>query len=342
MPAARLLIAAAILLSACTSLTPQGGLRPSAQVAAGADTDALDKYLRRKELGVGGAGDSGPYVAVLPLTDESGFRAGVWDLPREMARLVTQKSAAYPHWEPVPFDIVMSVVGDSGQLTDEVALACGARLGADLVVRGTIRDYNMERFSAGDPLLGGYKSYNGIAALELSALRVADGSLAARVDGRSELVDRDVGLDLLGRPREQDRQFTGLREIEFGSEAFAATVLGEATLVAVDQVLSKLSEALRPSALTLHGHAAEILMAAPGEVYISVGSENGVHAGYRFAVLPGAERVESQGLDPDTRLAVVEVIEVVGARLSSVRALVGETSLKAGDRLELLGDEDSP
>ena len=299
----------------------------------------LSEYLQQRRSNDDSIGVMQPYIAVLPFADKSGFLKDIWDLGPEMARLVSLEMGIFPDWRVVPFEVVREVVTGNGKLKPERAVEWGRMMKADLVALGTIHDFNMGRFSVGDPLLGGYKSYTGTARLQIQILRVEDGSGLGMVEAARELTDRDLGLDLLGKPREQDLKFTGLREMSFGSQAFRETVLGQATLEAVGELLQKLTGLVRPRALNMGGKVAEILSVYGDDVYINVGSENGLRAGYRFEVLPGAQRVREEGADPRQQIGVVEVVAVIGARLSSVRFLEGREAIRAGDRLEPLERE---
>lgn len=337
---------AAILLAfccwSCAPLTPPE--IPSSAPGGEGDKEekrvsALERYLHLRRLSADSTAATRPYIAVLPFVDKSGFRKGVWDLKREMARLLSEEMTAFPEWQVVPYEAMNEVVGESKKLDLPAAVEKGRILEADIVLLGTIHDYNMERLSVGDPMLGGYKSYSGIAKLELRAVRVDDQSEMGLVEAERELVDRDLGLDLLGKPRDQDLQFAGLKEVAFGGEDFRATILGKATLETIDELLQKLVQQVRPQALNLGGQPAELLSVYGTDVYINIGSENRLRAGYRFEVFPGSQRVRQEGIDPLLRIGVVEVQEIIGARLSSVRVLEGEKSLRAGDRLRLLVPE---
>ena len=300
----------------------------------------LELYLQSKRQGSDSTAVMLPFVAVLAFEDESGFREDVWNLEPEMTRLVSAEMGVFPDWQVVPNEVVREVVGETKKLELERAVEYGRLMEVDIVLLGSIFDYNMGRFSVGDPLLGGYKSYSGIAKMELTAVRVEDGNRLGTVEAERELIDRDLGLDLLGKPREQDVQFTGLKEVPFGSEEFRQTVLGKATLETIDELLQKLTGLVHPRQLKLGGQSPEILSAYGADVYINLGSENGVRGGYRFQVLPGLQRVREEKADPLTRVGVIEVKEIIGARLSSVRILEGEETIRAGDRLELLKIEE--
>jgi len=312
---------------------------PSAVTQNAADSlqqvNHLENHLRLKH-----ALDKMPqaqprYVAVLPFVDESGFRKGVWDLSWEMAKLLSDEAEAVDEWKVVPYAAVDEVLGRRRTLKMEEVLAVGRTLEADVLFLGTIDNYDMKRLSVGDPLLGGYKSYVGAAAMRVGALRMADQSDMGMVTTDQELSDRDLGLDLFGKPREQDVEFAELKNLEFGSEAFREALLGQATMVAMAEILSGLEALFQPDELNLDGSMAEILSVYGEDIYINVGSENGLRVGYRFGIHPGIKREDgASGL-----IGILEVKEVIGARLSSVRVLEGAELIQAGDRLKSLEQE---
>ena len=103
-------------------------------------------------------------------------------------------------------------------------------------------------------------------------------------------------------------------------------------MVAMAEVVSGLEALFQPDELNLDGHMAEVLSANGEEIYINIGGENGLRVGYRFAVHPGLKRTD---VEPG-QIGVIEVREVIGARLSSVRVLQGAEYIRAGDRLKSL------
>ncbi|MEW6751462.1 MAG: hypothetical protein AB1505_10870 [Candidatus Latescibacterota bacterium] len=324
----------------CAPLQPPQEKPPDGQSSPGGAglpaEAALTRFLHRKHLVADTSAAARPWVAVLPFTDDSGFRGDIWDVGREMARLICAEMIAYPEWQVVPPEVVEEVFAAVGRSSGPQQVLEGARhMEADLVLQGTVTGFNMGRFTVGDPLLGGYKSYSGIAQLRAQAIATADGAPLGEVAAEREVVDRDLGLDLLGKPREQDVQFASLRGLRFGSEEFRQTVLGKATLEAVGELLQGLAALVSPRELKLSGQPPEVVSVYQEEVYINLGSENLVRAGYRFEVLPGPLRVRQGGEDPHRVVGVVEVREVIGARLSSVRVLQGAGSIRQGDRVQL-------
>ena len=334
-------IALVLLLAGCAALseTVLGRRLSSGRSAAEADLEelaALGEYLSERASGADTSRLGEPYVAVLPFHSRSSFPSDIWDLELGMATMLSARMAGHPEWHVVPFPAVADVIGSSSARDPTRLVEAGRVLQADVMVVGTIEKYDVGRFSVGDPLLGGYKSYTGIAHLALRVLRVTDGQDLGMVETRQEVVDRGMGLDLLGRPRDQDLQFTGLRTIGFGTEEFEAIPIGRATAQALDDLVEQLAPLLRPTQPQLEGVTPEILSAHGSEVFINVGSQNGIHPGCRFEVFAGPARTSSSQLDGQERLGLIEVEEVVAARLSRVSVIEAKETMRAGDILTLM------
>lgn len=316
----------------CAPLTPPVDTRMqevSSTAGAGAAVSALETYRAERAAQPDTAAVTLPYVAVLPFEDRSEFRKGIWALESEMGRYLTQRMQSYSLWAVVPYAAVEEALeGFEGS-----ALDVGQAIDADIVIHGVLEDYNLERLAVGDPLLGGYKSYKGTAKFEMRAWRVADGRALGPLFAVHESIDRGLGLDLLGKPREQDTQFINLRNMAFASEEFLETALGQATTAAMDDLIAQLTGEIKPSPLAVGGEPGRILSMHEQEVYINLGSENGVFPGFRFEVYPGPGRDGEVG-----RLGVIEVDEVIGNRLSSVRLISGAGAVQAGDLLQVAED----
>jgi hypothetical protein len=342
----RLLLCLAALLAAasCAPLQPPTG-PPAAAPAAGDSVavaerpSALEAYRARRAGSEDRTDDAyRPWVAVLPFRNESGFRDGVWDLRHAPADLLAGEMARSTAWRVVPYLAVYEVVGKPPKRwRDEDLRQIAQALEADMLLTVDLLDYNMERLQVGDPLIGGYKSYKGLAEFEAHLIRGDDLGRVGNAHALKETVDRGLGLDLLGKPREQDEQFINLAGMDYGSDEFRGTAIGQATLTAMDALIQQLAQLVRPQGIQVTSGAAQILSVFGEEVFINIGSENGVQRGYRFNVYPGSERAEGRELD--VRIAVVQVADIIGARVSRVVALSGAAEIGVGDRLELIGIE---
>ena len=298
---------------------------------------ALEQYLEMRQRY--GSGPRPDFVAVVPFVDESGFREGVWNVEYELANMLSAELVAVRNWKVVPFDAVAELAMEQGFASHEQALAIGRKLGADFVIMGLLQDYDMRRLSVGDPLVGGYKSYSAVAQMRVEIAQVDDGSAIGKAEALRELTDRDVGLDLLGKPREQDLQFASLKEVEFGSEEFRQTLLGQATVEAIGELVHKVVAAFEPEGLVFKGDAPEVIAVYSEDIYANIGSAHGIRPRLRFFVYPGNERIKAEGLDPEESVALVEVAEIISTRLASLRVIRTTGEIKAGDRLKLAEGE---
>ena len=298
---------------------------------------ALEQYLEMRQRY--GSGPRPDFVAVVPFVDESGFREGVWNVEYELANMLSAELVVVRNWKVVPFDAVAELAMEQGFASHEQALAIGRKLGADFVIMGLLQDYDMRRLSVGDPLVGGYKSYSAVAQMSVEIAQVDDGSAIGQAETLRDLTDRDVGLDLLGKPREQDLQFASLKEVEFGSEEFRQTLLGQATVEAIGELVHKIVAAFEPEGLVFKGDAPEVIAVYSEDIYANIGSAHGVRPRLRFFVYPGNERIKAEGLDPEESVALVEVAEIISTRLASLRVIRTTGEIKAGDRLKLAEGE---
>jgi hypothetical protein len=106
-----------------------------------------------------------------------------------------------------------------------------------------------------------------------------------------------------------------------------------------DDLAHQLASLIRPTKIKLSGESAQILSADAEDVYINIGSQNGVRSGYRFEVYPNVKHAQAEGSDPLIRVGVVEVLQVIGNRLFSVVVIQGGERIRQGDLLKLVGED---
>lgn len=298
----------------------------------------LRDYLSQREAVPDTVKAYRPHIALLPFADDSGFRHDQWNMEDEIPSLLTMQMAERSQWRLVPYAVILDALVSTGNQVRDNEETCnlGEALKADFVGRGVLLDYNFERLQAGDAMLGGYKSFKGTTELEVTLVRVRDCTALDATHERQEIIDRGLGLDLLGRPRKQDLEFVGLRTMDFGSDEFLQTAVGQATSEAFSALVDRLAYAIRPSGVKIEGEGARILSVEGDEIFINIGSKNGVHMGYRFRVLPGRARAMNDALDPASPIGVIEIIDVIGGRLSRVQRISGTEDIAANDRLQFI------
>lgn len=293
-------------------------------------------------------------IGLFPFKDDSGFR-GKWDLDMEVPTLLGRLLTEDPSYSVVFPDSVRRVMKvtergvqrglfrfpirlsrSSVHMDDPEELArIGKAVGADVVIVGSIVDFNATRFQAGDPMIGGYKSYSAEVVLrEVHVVRVARAEEIGLLDAEEKLVDRDLGLDLLGRPRQRDIEFARLDQLSFGSEEFRRTVVGEATFKALETLKEKIRGLLAaPVTVDPEGRLIEILAVQDDVVFMAAGSEDGVKAGHRLAVYAGSDGGQTEG----ERVGLIEVIAVEGAHLSKGRVIEGGGRVRSDDVVRVIG-----
>lgn len=329
-PTALVAFLSALALGACTT--------PAWQVSAGDSGDAepvpsaLAHYLESRASAPveDPAAAYRPWVALVPIHEDSGFRRGVFDLPFDLPRMLAPMLAARDVCRVVPPAAVeTAVTGRDHRWVEEHLQALADTLQADYLVTGTLHVYRFERLHVGDPMLAGYKSYGG--TVEMSAALHGTSPLGAvgSVKIRKESKDRGLGLDLLGKPRKGDEQFINLDRMTFGGDEFRATALGEATVLTLQQLALELDRMLEPRELSDVEDEPRILSVFGDEIFINLGHAHGIQKGYRLSVLGG----------PRADVPVVEVHDVISDNVSRVVALRGADRIAPGQTLELIGAE---
>ena len=144
---------------------------------------------------------------------------------------------------------------------------------------------------------------------------------------------------MFGKPRDQDIEFANLHTVTFGSDEFRQTLIGRATLGAMNDAQEELVALLQPENIELDPDTALILSwekrtsnSDQDVVYISVGSQNGLRVGFRLIVIAKSSRNEISAGDP---IGVLQVSEIVGANLARARILDGIDAITTGDNVEL-------
>ena len=263
-------------------------------------------------------------IALLPFEDRAGFQ-GKFDLALDVPSLLGQYLSASDQVEIVPMDTVEAAVPEKKELKklDVRGLVnIGRHLGADVVIVGTVDKFNMRRATAGAPNLLTYRSYSAeISLLDVGLIKVATEREVDTIDLSRESVERPLGLDLFGRPRQQDLEFRELFDVDFGSERFFELPLGKLTADAFQelgvQIIATLMER-RP--IDLSGETARVLSVADEEVFLGVGSLD--HVEHRD-VVPVYEKGGAQ-------IALVEVDEILGSHLCRARIIEQSGPVVAG------------
>ena len=272
-------------------------------------------------------------VLFLPFKDESKFN-GPWDIPFELANGLADTLAGHGFLKIVPIDSVMVRLDKkerAGNVTPEKALKFGRELGVDYVILGEIEEFVMKRFQATIPL-GGYRSYQGLVTINLKPFKVIDGRATDQVKGYGETDEKRYGVTNPAAYIKLEKEYHLLGDIAWGSDGFRETLLGQATGNCLHDLAANLTEFISPPP-ELTVSEPKIVLVDDGQVYINVGSENGVQNGDKYGVWDyGEELIDSGsgiylGKALPRRIGAIQVEQVLNDKLSLARILQGRDKI---------------
>ena len=141
--------------------------------------------------------------------------------------------------------------------------------------------------------------------------------------GKAEITDRDLGLTLLGKPTRKEVALLELNEIPFGVEHFRQTIIGKATLAALQQLTKEIGAKTAPPH-TLQQREPKILSLKGKEGFVNLGLADSVEVGHKFVVYSRREM---------KRIGVVQIAAVLAQHLSRILVLEGQEHIQVEDML---------
>lgn len=311
---------------------------------------------------------SKPGFIFLPFENNSDFE-GKWeigvDVPRFLNAYVSQRYRI-PSVSPM---LVRNFLEEqklsSGSLDDvKFWIELYKRFHVRYLVAGTIEEFDVSRFMTGQPLLGGYEAFKGEVriryivydmektAASASYVQITKGGAAG------EFADRSLALTLFGKPSDRTLEFRDLDKIKFGTDDFNRTVIGQACFQLGEHFSLELENALPTmkvwaattpdSLLTLAQSldsisisfrhrtiSGSIVFIEANNVFLNLGSEDGIKAGQRvFVYAAGLEPSEQKNNGPG-KVGELQVVEVRGPHLSHTRIVSGEGKIKIKDKVQV-------
>ena len=280
---------------------------------------------------------AGPRLAVLSFSDDAGFQ-GEWDLGQEVPISLGEHLTGMSSLDVVDADSVWAAEKSSrsdGKSGQDLAIAVGEKLQADFVVTGVVSACGIRRVVAGDPNLGGYRSFTYAIGLEdVDLTRTATATVVRTMSVVRDSVIRPLELNLFGRPTALDREFEQLLKIDFGGEEFDELKFGRYVRGALDDLAATIISTIydrRPLILSREG--ARVLAVDGERVFLGIGIEDFLEVGDILPILDGE----------GDRVALVEVVEMIGPHLSSATLRNREvaedlqaTSESAGDSVGVI------
>ncbi len=233
------------------------------------------------------------------------------------------------------------------------------------IVSAEIEEFSIGRFIVSEVQLAGYEAFAATVKVNFilyDAARFASSREAILYEGTAEgtVNDRSLGITLFGKRTERTNQYFMLDEITFGGEMFNQSILGEALLKCADDLGTKLERAIpllvtkslvlsssividttvTDSTFTLKRQLinGEIVLVDDGDVFINLGSADGISVGDMLPVYSGAKEIT----DPKTgvllgsreeKVGEVQVIEIRAEHLCLASIVSGKGNLAAKQRV---------
>ena len=285
----------------------------------------------------------GKRIVLLPFYDESGYR-GPWQLHNEVPVMLGDMLMD-EYYYVVDLDSVLSIMGPPPKtknifvkiinlfgnrknkqkvLKDSEILSVARNADADYAIIGIIDKFTYSRKGGGEPMIGGYKSYVAHVKVEqIRVINVSDGKVIATVIGEEKKISRGLGLELFGKPRRLDLEFYSLDSLDFGSKRFMNSLIGQATVEALNNAQKDIKNALtQPDNEWFKEKKFKILSIESGVVTINAGSADGISAGDQFNVY---------ATESNTLVGKINVTNLWADHVSKCEILSGRDEIRPND-----------
>lgn len=107
----------------------------------------------------------------------------------------------------------------------------------DVIVLGYIDEFDLKRYNVAEPTLAGYEYYSFTMKMRLVFADLKLDRVSEQTEVETELARNVVGLNLFGRTSTERKDFFGLSQIQFGSEKFMVSIVGEGMKDAYNQFI---------------------------------------------------------------------------------------------------------
>jgi curli biogenesis system outer membrane secretion channel CsgG len=327
------LVAITLILAGCSSAAPAPSPTASpAAFAAPAAAGALQPSVPmttgpRKRIAVAKFDAHGAFMSVY----------GGWDIGGGLAAQLTTALVNSGHFIVVERAELASVLreqelGLTGIVSKETAAQVGQVLGAQILVRGAVTEFE-QRAGGGGLRLGvasgpfggalGAQSTAGIVGMDLRLIDTTTGQVVRSRRAESKIEQRGLSADI------------NVQQVTFGGDAFDKTVLGQATRQAIERAVAEIVASSQVVPWT--GRVVDV---AGEQVFLNAGSASGLKAGDRFAI----STVVRELTDPATGLSlgVIEQklgeVRVVSTQDNfSIAAMVAPFQTQRGDLVKVAG-----
>ena len=299
----------------------------------------------------------------VPFSDHSGFN-GKWNLSLDIPRFLSVYAKERFRVGIVsPLSVRQYAVEqniDSGEVSRFNNLRKYADyFGVRYIVTAEIKEFSIGRFMVSELQLAGYESFAATVTVVFTlhdAARFNSYKESVVYDGEAEgtVKDKSLGVTLFGKQTDRTNQYFLLDEIAFGTETFNHTIIGEALLKCADDMSTKLEQTIPAlvsknivlsSSVTMDSTSSdsaiilrrqlvngEIVIVDGDEVFVNLGSQDGVKVGDLLPVFAGEMDVKDPKTGDilgsrDEKIGDVQVIEIRAEHLSLATIINGKVKI---------------
>jgi len=300
---------AALFLGGCAAATSDAppasqapGPGPAGVAVASAGNVAAAPVMAgpKKRIAVAKFDASGAFVSVY----------GGWDIGGGLAAQLTTALVNSGQFIVVERAELASILREQEMglqriVSKETAAQVGQLLGAQLLVRGSVTEFEQRagggglRLGVGTGLLGGAigaQTTAGVVGIDMRIIDTTTGQVVQSHRAEAKVEQRGLTGDI------------NVRQVTFGGDAFDKTVLGQATRQAIERAVAMIQTTAQNVPWT--GRVVEV---AGDQVFINAGSAAGVKPGDSFVV----SAVTRELTDPATGT----LLGVVEQKLGEIRVL---------------------
>jgi hypothetical protein len=305
----------------------------------------------------------------VPFSDISGFN-GKWNIGIDVPRYLSAYSKERFRVGVVsPLSVRQFVLEksiDTLRMTNLSNLrAIAENFHVRYIVSAEIEEFSVGRFIVSDVQLAGYEAFAATVKINFvlyDATRFTSSRDAVVYEGIAEgtVKDRSLGITLWGKRTDRTNQYFMLDDVTFGGELFHQSILGEALLKCADELGTKLERAIpllvtksvvlsssvvidtmvTDSTFTIKRQLinGEVVIVDDGEVFINLGSADGISIGDILPVYNGAKEITDPKTGEllgsrDEKIGEVQVIELRAEHLCLASIISGKEKIAAKQRI---------
>lgn len=257
---------------------------------------------------------------------------GNWNVGDGMAEMLTTELIKTGRFVVIERQALQDIVGEqelgqTGLVKQETAAKVGQVLGAQIIVRGVVSEFEQSESGGGGGLdIGGFRlglsSSNAHVAVDIRLIDAATGQVLQSHNAVGKAESSGMGFGV------------AKGDVNFMAEGFKKTPIGQATRQAIHDAVKFIIDTMERMPF-----AAKVIKFEGGKVTINAGSTTNIKPGMKFYAYSLGEEI----VDPDTGLKLGSEEKLVGTvevrdvkdKFSIGYLTTGGGPLKKGDLLKL-------